>query len=341
MVAKYLYKGISLRKYCIENHLDYSKYLHRVESLIKNEKLTANEAVKKAIEEYKDSRCNFYYDGISLRQYCEQHGYNYQIIYLRVKNMDNQEEINRIIKEFITNNPKEKREIYNIDGLSLRQYCKKNGLTYPTIKTYIQNLLKEDPNLSRSEVVKKAIKYYKEKHVPKERYFYQKERLVDYCKKNNYEYKNMVGYLEKYVKDTYNITEEELKRAIYKYEIKLRKDAFNSLNNKESLEECYDLLKTLNIDIDSVKLVMNFNFSFKEAILFVWYFGNEISNQIIIDTKEIKEVYNNLNNLESLELNELIGYYKTKIFDTRNIIYDKTFLSIRKVVSTLLVLKMI
>lgn len=331
--AKYYYNGVGLSQYCKANNLVYSKILLRVEKIIENEKLEPEKAVKKALEDYKDTRIIFYYEGIPLKKYCEDRGYSYQKIYVRIKNIEDEEIRNKMIEEFIKNNPTNVRHHYSIGGISLAQYCKNNGYVYPTVKTYIQNILKENPNLSRNEAALQAIEFYKKNHVSKERYFYNGERLVDYCKRNNLDYKVIILYLIHYVKDSYNLTDEEIEKAIYKYRIKIRKESIYALDTKNSLEECIEILNTLKIDLDSVKLVMNFELEWKEAILFVWYFGKEDDGCISIQIERIQEVYHNLYNLDSLEIDELIGYYKTKIKDTREIIYKKSFLSIRKIVS--------
>lgn len=333
--GRYFYNGITLREYCILNHLNYSKYLARVRHLIGKQSLSVEEAVKIAIDEYTDSRCNFYYQGMSLKKYCDEHEYNYQKIYRKVKNIENEEEIKKLIDAFIMDNPTSKRTYYNIDGLSLSKYCKKHNYVYPTLKTYIQNIIKTYPDMSRDEVVESAILFYQENHDFKEKFFYRGERLIDYCKRNHLEYANIWSYLSRICKDSHHITEEEMEEAIYKFKIKVRRDDFNLLNKMDKLEDCLEILNRLNIDLQSIQLVMNFNLDFREAILFVWYFGIENESGITIDIKRIEIVYGNLKNLESLEINELLGYYKAKIFDTRDIIYDKTFLSVRKIISNL------
>ena len=203
------------------------------------------------------------------------------------------------------------------------------------MKTYIQNIIKDNPSISKNEAAKKAIEYYKTKHVSKEKWFYHGQRLVDYCNNNNYEYNYIISYLIKYVVDCSNITDEEIEIAKKKYNMWQRKKSFRMLKQTKSIEECIDIIKILNIDVESIFLVMKYNIDYKSAIYFIWYFGYDKNGKIMVDDNRIKEVFNNKDRLDKLELNELIGYYKSNICDTRAIIYKKTFLSIRKIVRDL------
>lgn len=336
-VIKYFYSGKSLRQYCSENDITYSKILRRIEDYLASDgTLSDGEAVKKAMEEYVDPRCRFFYKGMSLKSFCDSNGYNFQRAYLRVKQLTDEREIEKALDEFVEQNPFDKRHIFDIDGMSLRAYCSKHNIVYPTIKTYIQNIRKDNPELSNQEVVTLAIKHYEENHIYKELWFYKGERLVDYCKRNNYSYNDIFGYLgHMNIPDTKDIPDEALELAIKKYKIKVRKDAFIQLKKCNSEEDYLRIINILNIDYESVKLVMSFNYDIRRAIYFVWYFGNEKDGLVCLDTKRINAVHKCLNKIDIFEINYLLGYYYAGIYDSRQLIYNRLFLSVRKIVSDL------
>ncbi len=330
MATRYYIEEETLGEWCFRKHYPYqnaTKYIRKHPNYTKEEL----ENYLKSVE----SRRRIFIGKQSLRDFCKEHECDYQMLYLRLKNENDPDRINQIAYDFIKENPIGKGSNYCIEGTSLRKYCEEHDYVYSTVKTYIQNIRKEEPEMTKDEAAQVAISYYKENHISKERYFFHGERLTDYCKRKNYKYKNIMGYLARYVVDSYHITDLEMAKAVEKYHIKVRKDMFLSLNEKENLEDCTEILDVLKISLDSVKLVMRFEISFKQAILFVWYFGVEENGSIVINTEKIKAVYQNLDHLESLEVNELIGYYKTGLYDTRTMIYQRMFLPTRKIIADL------
>ena len=127
----------------------------------------------------------------------------------------------------------------------------------------------------------------------------------------------------------------QLNEAIKKYHLKIRKDAFARLNNCQTEEEYQEIITILNIDKASVDLVKTFNYSTIRAIYFVWYFGKEQNGKISLDVKRINTVLKCVGRIDLFEINFLLGYYYSGIYDTRQLIYNKIFLSIRKIVSDL------
>ena len=276
MNMKYYYNGITLKEYCKINNLNYDTYLSRIKRILKREKISEQLAVQKALIDYENVNCLYYYDNMTLREYCQKHGF-----------------------------------------------------IYGTMLGYIKLMKKQNPNMENDKIVFLAIEYYKKNHIPIKKYFYHNQRLSDFCLENNYDYNYLVEYLSTYVKNSFDITDEEMQKAIYRHNIRNSKKIFKLLNENTAYDE--SILKSLKVDVNSIKLVMTFIKSFQKAILFVWYFGIEEDN-ITIDLNRIKEVYSNINHLDDLKLNELIGYYKAGIYDTREIIYQKVFLASRKII---------
>lgn len=337
MSRLYFYQGLSLRQYCAENDVKYSRILARINDLKKiNPDLPVAEIIKKAIEDYQDPRCRFTYQGMSLRQYCLTHDYNFQRIYRRIKDLTDINEINHRLAAYFADDPTKRIPRYKIAGLSLKKYCDLKGYIYPTLKTYIANIRETNPHLSDDEIVSAAIEHYKQHHEYKELWFYHGERLVDFCKRNNLSYANIFSYLDHMnIPNPQDISDEELNEAIKKYHLKVRKDAFAKLNNCQTEEEYQEIITLLNIDKASVDLVKTFNYSTIRAIYFVWYFGKEQNGKISLDIKRINTVLKCVGRIDLFEINFLLGYYYSGIYDTRQLIYNKIFLSIRKIVSDL------
>ena len=56
---------------------------------------------------------------------------------------------------------------------------------------------------------------------------------------------------------------------------------------------------------------------------------------IKIDQRRIEKVYHCLKKVDLLEINFLLGYYRAGIYDTRQLIYNKIFFSVRKIIKHL------
>ncbi len=250
--------------------------------------------------------------------------------------MTSQKEVEDTINACIEAGPKKPKPSYKVDGLTLRKYTLLHGYVYPTMRTYVQEIRKKYPNKSDNEIALLAVKHYEENHIFKELWFYKGERLIDYCKRNNLTYQSILSYLQHMdIKDSKNIPEEAMELAIKKYYIKIRKDSFEKLKFCHEEEEFKEISNLLNIDWDSVKLVMSFNFDYLRAIYFVWYFGKEKEGFIKLDKRRIETVYHCLKKVDLLEINFLLGYYYAGIYDTKQLIYNKLFFSVRKIVTDL------
>ena len=81
-MSKYYYNGISLRKYCLDNNINYNTILYRINII--GEKYpykSLDEIIYLAIhyERYK-----YYYNGIPLKNYCLNNNLDYIIIISRI-----------------------------------------------------------------------------------------------------------------------------------------------------------------------------------------------------------------------------------------------------------------
>ena len=71
---KYMYKGIALRQYCLDNGINIGTINSRINNLRKqNEELSNDELVILAMEEFDNKNFRFFYKSVPLKEYCESH----------------------------------------------------------------------------------------------------------------------------------------------------------------------------------------------------------------------------------------------------------------------------
>lgn len=330
--TKYYYQGISLIKYCQENGLEYQTIIGRIARLIKeNPELSQEKALKIAIEEYNDNRCQYYYQGKSLKKYCEEQGYSYPAIARKLIGKTN-EEIDELIKNYFLS-PKKVTFRYNINGLTLKEYCESNNYHYTTVKSYLRKIIQTNPSINKNIAAKKALLKYEKEYIHKEEFFYQGKPLIDYCHKKHYNYQNIYSLVINLpVKNPLQITEDELKKVVEKYQNKIIKEQFKKLKVTTNQEELLTIATRLNIDLESIKIVLKNGLSLKSTINLIWYFGNN-ETKIKIRNQKVKSLLT-INDFSTLKLNELIGLYKANIYDTRNFILEKYLKQFQDILNT-------
>lgn len=214
--TKYKYNGVSLRQYCLKNGLEYSTILSRVNELKKknvennndnnseqelavDKKLTDDEIVTLAIEEFKNKNYRFFYDGIPLKEYCELHP---EINYNTIRTFINREKERNpkltdeeLIDRYIA---KEHKGIYKwyYLGFPLIDYCFEANLNYKNIILYInRNKNKEEfKNLAADDFIAAIMDKY-EPFEPK--YLYNGTTLRAYCCKNDISYFSVISYIKR------------------------------------------------------------------------------------------------------------------------------------------------
>ena len=91
MNAKYYYGGIPLKEYCEENSIKYRKIIERILALRKKDPtLSDEELIAFALNEanYTNNRGEYYYQGMSLKQYCIKNSINYRTIMARIQKLN-------------------------------------------------------------------------------------------------------------------------------------------------------------------------------------------------------------------------------------------------------------
>jgi hypothetical protein len=296
MKSVYYYENIPLRDYCFNNQINYYTIISRIRKLKKDG--YNNDIVGIAIKEFKDSRVELTYNGISLKKYCEENGYNYDYIYRRVKDLKREEQ-DKKIEEFIKNEPRGKKNKIKINGMYLNEYCSKYNYTYSTVKFYLRKVRNNNTLLGEEQCIRKALLMYQINELNKDKYYYKKENIKDYSRRYKLKYKELLKILNSIsIKNFSDISCDELDLALKLYRDRELEYIFNNLSkiNKTTL-------KKLHINID------------------------------VLDTNKILEEYYFNNNSN---LSKLFGYYKLNIKDTRLLIIDEINKSTLDIISSLI-----
>ena len=128
---RYYYQGMPLKKYCALNNIHLKTVLVRISKQRKiNPQLTDDELVSYILENFKYKKYKYYYDGISLSEYCQLHNINYQAIL---------ERIHRILQDERYLDTK----IDDVVSLAIKRYEKRN---YFEQLNQIFKTLKEENN---------------------------------------------------------------------------------------------------------------------------------------------------------------------------------------------------
>ena len=178
---------------------------------------------------------------------------------------------------------------------------------------------------------------YKDRY-GKYKYFYCGIPLKEYCVQNNIDYdiiKHRINYLQKSNPslddiDLEKIIRETIEKIQIKNHIKYINEIFDFLKNEEldDIQKLVHICKFLKIDYNCVIALKNMNFSYNQAINMIWYFSDNINSQDYktITYKRIKELLSfvkqveqsNEKNINDFELYDLIGIYKSQLYDSRN-----------------------
>ena len=331
---KYLYKGLTLREYCIQNDLSYYSVVSFIKrKLAKGSTKSIDDLIDEGINTINKHGIIYYYKGIPLKDYAEQNNLNASSIRCAIlrKQLKNNKPLQEIINECVESYQKFSIKYY-YNGIPLLTYCNSIGLNYNTVIQKYLNEYADNTDISIDEAIKQIVDYYI-KHPPvKTKYYFNDQSLAKFCDINGYSYLAIwrrIKTLES--KDDSFDSEQIIELAIKKYEDKLQIDKinkiFNELKDRKNINEIKDICDFLKIDFENVSDLVSMDFSYNQAINMIWYFSDKKNNdeyKIITDNK-IKEVFSLINNLkntnmdfEKFELYDLIGIYKSELYDSRN-----------------------
>ena len=333
---KYLYKGLTLREYCIQNDLSYYSVVSFVKRrLAKGSTKSIDDLIDEGIKTINRYGIIYYYKGIPLKDYTEQNDLNASSIRCAIlrKQLRSNKPLQEIINECVESYQKFSIKYY-YNGIPLLTYCNNIGLNYNTI---IQRYLYEyadKTDIDIDETIKQIVDYYIEHPPLKTKYYFNDQSLTKFCDVNGYPYLAIwrrIKTLES--KDNLLNNDQIIVSAIKKYEDRLEinkiSEIFDKLksNKKNDISEIKNICTFLKIDFENVNDLVSMDFSYNQAINMIWYFSDKkTSNDYkMITDKKIKDIFTLIDNLknskkdiEQFELYDLIGIYKSELYDSRN-----------------------
>ena len=333
---KYLYKGLTLREYCIQNDLQYYSVVSFVKRrLAKGSTKSVDDLIDEGIKTINRYGIIYYYKGIPLKDYAEQNDLNASSIRCAIlrKQLRSNKPLQEIINECVESYQKFSIKYY-YNGIPLLTYCNNIGLNYNTI---IQRYLYEyadKTDIDIDETIKQIVDYYIEHPPLKTKYYFNDQSLTKFCDVNGYPYLAIwrrIKTLES--KDDLLNNDQIIASAIKKYEDRLEinkiSEIFDKLksNKKNDINEIKNICTFLKIDFETVNDLVSMDFSYNQAINMIWYFSDKkTSNDYkMITDKKIKDIFTLIDNLknskkdiEQFELYDLIGIYKSELYDSRN-----------------------
>ena len=333
---KYLYKGLTLREYCIQNDLSYYSVVSFVKrKLVSGSSKNIDDLIDEGIKTINRYGIIYYYKGIPLKDYAERNDLKVNSIRCAIlrKQVGSNKPLQEIIDECVESYQKFSIKYY-YNGMSLLTYCNSIGLNYNTV---IQKYLYEYANkvdVDVNEAIKQIVDYYVEHPPIKTKYYFNNQSLRRFCDVNGYPYLSIWRRIKtlKLRNDSLD-SEQVIVTAIKKYEDRLQinkiNEIFEKLKNSKvfDVNEIKNICNFLKIDFKNVSDLVEMDFSYNQAINMIWYFSDKKTNNDykFITDKKIKDIFILIDNLKSsnrdikhFELYDLIGIYKSELYDSRN-----------------------
>ncbi len=350
---KYLYKGLTLSKYCLQNDLSYYSVVSFVKrKLAKGNQKNIDELIEEAIKTINRYGIIYYYQGIPLKDYAKQNNLNVSSLRCAIlrKQIKSAKPLQEIIDECVESYQKFSIKYY-YNGIPLLTYCHRIGLNYNTV---IQKYLYEyadKTEMTMEEAIKQIVTYYIEHPPIKTKYYFNDQSLKKFCDINGYPYLAIYRRIKTLESKPGSLDSEQIvELAIKKYEDRLHinqiNEIFHNLKTKkiDDIREIKGICEFLKIDFENVVDLIHMDFSYSQAINMIWYFSDKKTSNgyKIITDKKIKDVFSLIDNLknfkesiENFELYDLIGIYKSDLYDSRTEILLKQKKYISKMIFSL------
>lgn len=333
---KYLYKKLTLREYCIQNDLSYYSVVSFVKRrLAKDSTKNIDDLIDEGIKTINRYGIIYYYKGIPLKDYAEQNDLNASSIRCAIlrKQLRSNKPLQEIIDECVESYQKFSIKYY-YNGIPLLTYCNSIGLNYNTvIQRYLYDYV-DKTDIDIDEAIKQIVDYYIEHPPLRTKYYFNDQSLTKFCDVNGYSYLAIWRRIKALQsKDNSLDNEQTIESAIKKYEDKLQIDKISEIfdklksNKPHDIDEIKDMCAFLKIDFENVSDLVSMDFSYNQAINMIWYFSDKKTDddfKMITDNR-IKDVFtlidnlrNSKNDIEQFELYDLIGIYKSELYDSRN-----------------------
>ena len=331
---KYLYKGLTLREHCIQNDLSYYSVISFVKRrLAKGSTKSIDDLIDEGIKTINRYGIIYYYKSIPLKDYAEQNDLNVSSIRCAIlrKQLRSNKPLQEIINECVESYQKFSIKYY-YNGIPLLTYCNSIGLNYNTV---IQKYLYEyadKTDIGIDEAIKQIVDYYIEHPPVKTKYYFNDQSLTKFCDVNGYPYLAIWRRI-KTLESKDDSLDNIIASAIKKYEDRLQINKINEIFDKlksgkiNNINEIRNICDFLKVDFENVNDLVSMDFSYNQAINMIWYFSDKkTSNDYkMITDKKIKDIFTLIDNLknskkdiEQFELYDLIGIYKSELYDSRN-----------------------
>lgn len=334
---KYLYKGITLREYCIQNDLSYYSVVSFVKrKLAKGSTKSIDDLIDEGIKTINRYGIIYYYNGVPLKDYCKENDLNASSIRCAIlrKLAKTNQPLQEIVNDCVESYQKFTIKYY-YNGESLLSYCNKIGLNYNTVIQVYLEKYSLNSEISTDEAIKQIVDYYLENPPVKTKYYFNDLSLSKFCDANGYPYLAIYRRIRTLQNKEEVLSDEQIiETAIKKYEDRLHINKINEIFKKlENLEiqdynELRDVCEFLKIDFENVLDLINMDFSCSQAINLIWYFSDKKSSNDfkIITDKKLKSLFSIVDvlktskesDIENFELYDLIGIYKSGLYDSRN-----------------------
>ena len=171
---------------------------------------------------------NYFYQGISLREYCQNNNLDYQKYKARFrrlfdKNMPEEEIYQIIFDDTLYSLTNEK---YYYEGMPLCKYCYINNVDYYNTIRRMKKILSTKKDLTQEEAIRIALDDALFFNVNgKFKYFYNGIPLRKYCIKNNIDYKSIINRIRRLNRIYDNLSTEEILQLV------MNNDLYNKTKN--------------------------------------------------------------------------------------------------------------
>lgn len=345
--VKYSYDGVTLKEYCRRNNLSYYSVVSFVKRKIScGSSKSVDELIDEGIKTINRYGIIYYYNGLPLVEYAKDNNLNYSSIRCNIfrKKAKSDKPLQEIVDECCKSYQKFSIKYY-YDGVPLREFCNRIGLNYYTVIHKYLFDYSDDTSISVDDAIKRIVDDYLVNPPVRTKYFFNNQSLTKFCDKNGYPYLAILRRIKTLQSKDLELSRDNIvEEAIKKYEDRLEIDKINhifiKLRSSENLseDEIIDICSKLKVDYENVVDLVNMGFSYNQAVNMIWYFSDRKSStgrKIISDLKleelfELTEkVKNSLDDVEEFELYDLIGIYKSGLYDSRNaiVLRQKKYLS--------------
>lgn len=339
--VKYIYEDESLWLFCKKIGLSYStvisKYLREYKD---KDEISKEEGIARCVEYYLKNppiKTKYFYEDETLFNYCKFSGISYYAVITKyLSEYENKKEITidegiKLAVEYYQKNPtRQSKFFYN--GELLVDYCRRTGLSYQTVISKYIKEYSDKPNVDVLEAIKEIIEYYEKNPPVKTKYYYDNQTLARFCDKNGYSYAKVTNRLRRILDKNISYSEainQSLEKAEKKLKIDKIVETFERIKNNQEkdLHEWREICDFLKIDFLNVIELLNMGFSYQQAINMIWYFYDKSENDLkVISDKKLESLFSLVeklmvaseNELKEFDLYDLIGIYKSKLYDSRN-----------------------